>query len=206
MRLALSSAAPRPPAPRRALMSAIGTKPTSARLERMSAFEDKSDMTPAWCLSKSWDDVLGEGLHLAHFLVERHEALVEEPAEPFQLAFVPDAVQRLNLALHLVGRAGERVLDLAHTLKGPLRRPQRRVRLLVGLGHHADLADHTLIVDLAWRAVGARPFVHRPTGDALLVRIRHLIILAVVVEGLLGPGLLDDLERLLVHFAVVIVD
>ena len=84
-------------------------------------------MTPAWCLSKSWDDVLGEGLHLAHFLVERHEALVEEPAEPFQLAFVPDAVQRLNLALHLVGRAGERVLDLAHTLKGPLRRRQRRV-------------------------------------------------------------------------------
>ena len=80
------------------------------------------------------------------------------------------------------------------------------MRLLVGLGHHADLADDALVVDLAGRAVGPRPFVHRPAGDALLVGIGHLVILAVVVEGLLGPRLLDDLERLLVDLAVVVID
>ncbi len=80
------------------------------------------------------------------------------------------------------------------------------MRLLVGLGHDADLADDALVVDLAGRAVGPRPFVHRPARDALLVGIGHLVILAVVVEGLLGPRLLDDLERLLVDLAVVVID
>ena len=83
---------------------------------------------------------------------------------------------------------------------------QRRVRLLVGFRHHADLSDHALVVDLTRRAVGACPLVHRPAGDALLVGVRHLVVLAVVVEGFLGPRLLDDLERLLVDLAVVVVD
>src|SRR5688572_5105836 len=38
------------------------------------------------------NDVLCEQLHLAHLLVERHEALVEEPAEPFELAVAADPV------------------------------------------------------------------------------------------------------------------
>ena len=80
------------------------------------------------------------------------------------------------------------------------------MRLLVGLRHDADLADDALVVDLAGRAVRARPFLHRPARDALLVGIRHLVVLAVVVPGLLGPRLLDDLERLLVDLAVVVID
>ena len=81
-----------------------------------------------------------------------------------------------------------------------------RVGLLVGPGHDADLADHARIVDLARRPVLAGPVGHRPAPDALLVREGDLVVLAVVLEGLLGPGFLDDLDRFLVDLAVVVVD
>jgi hypothetical protein len=71
--------------------------------------------------------LLGEDLHLSHLLVERHESLVEESAEPFELALAADLVQCLDLALHLVGRAGQRILDLAHALERPLGGRQGRV-------------------------------------------------------------------------------
>src|SRR6516225_3233515 len=35
--------------------------------------------------SEGRDDVLGEQLDLAHFLLPRHEALIEKPAEPFEV-------------------------------------------------------------------------------------------------------------------------
>jgi hypothetical protein len=57
-------------------------------------------------LAEGGNDMLGEELHLAHLFVERHEALVEEPAEPFELTMAANLVQRLNLVLHLVDRAG----------------------------------------------------------------------------------------------------
>jgi hypothetical protein len=78
--------------------------------------------------------------------------------------------------------------------------------ILIGLRHDADLANHPLLVDLAGGAIGARPFGHWPAPNALLIGERHLVIFAVVLPGLLGPGLLDDLEGLLVDTAVVIVD
>src|SRR4029077_1677530 len=80
------------------------------------------------------------------------------------------------------------------------------MRILVRLGHDADPATDTLIVDLAGRAVGAGPVGDWPAPNALLIGERHLVIFAVVLPGLLGPGLLDDLEGLLVDTAVVIVD
>ena len=83
---------------------------------------------------------------------------------------------------------------------------QRRMRILVGLRHDADLADDALVVDLTGRPVLAGPVGDRPPPDALLVREGHLVVLAVVVPGFLGPRLLDDLERFLVDVAVVIVD
>src|SRR6266850_3985479 len=78
--------------------------------------------------------------------------------------------------------------------------------LLVGLRHDADLADDALVVDLAGSAVLARPLRDRPPPDAFLVRQRHLVFIPVVVPGLLGPRLLDDLDGLLVDLAVVLVD
>src|SRR5215831_6774212 len=83
---------------------------------------------------------------------------------------------------------------------------QWRMRILVGLGHDADFADHTLLVDLPGSAIGACPFGHRPTPDALLVGIWDLVVLAVVFPGLFGPRFFDDLEGLLVDPAVVVVD
>jgi hypothetical protein len=56
-------------------------------------------------LAEGGNDMLGEELHLAHLFVERHEALVEEPAEPFELTLAANLVQRFNLALHLIDRA-----------------------------------------------------------------------------------------------------
>ena len=60
-------------------------------------------------LPKRRNDVLGEGLHLAPLVVERHEALVEEPAEPFELAARRGRWRGLEVAQDLVGRAGQRV-------------------------------------------------------------------------------------------------
>src|SRR4029077_19103898 len=80
------------------------------------------------------------------------------------------------------------------------------MRVLVGLGHDADLADDTLLVDLARRAVGAGPFGDRPAPDALRVGIWDLVVLAVVIPGLLGPRLFDDLEGLLIDPAVMVID
>jgi hypothetical protein len=57
-------------------------------------------------LAEGRNDMLGEELDLAHLFVERHEALVEEPAEPFELTVATNLVQGLNLALHLIDRAG----------------------------------------------------------------------------------------------------
>src|SRR5262249_61277042 len=81
-----------------------------------------------------------------------------------------------------------------------------RVGALVRPRHHAVLADRALVVDLAGRAVLAGPVGHRPAPDAFLVGKRDLVVLAVVLPRLLRPGLLDDLDRLLVDLSVVIVD
>src|SRR5262249_31446202 len=46
----------------------------------------------------------------------------------------------------------------------------------------------------------------RPAPDPLLVGERDLVVFAVVLPGLLGPGLLYDFERFLVDSAIVVVD
>src|SRR5271165_2178403 len=70
-----------------------------------------------------------------------------------------------------------------------------RMRILVRLRHDADLANDALVVNLAGGAISARPFGDRPAPNALLIGERHLVIFAVVLPGLLGPGLLDDLRE-----------
>src|SRR4029077_19931791 len=80
------------------------------------------------------------------------------------------------------------------------------MRVLVGLGHDADLADEPLLVDLPGRAIGAGPFGDRPAPDPLLVGVWNLVVFAVVIPGLLGPRLFDDLEGLLVDPAVMVID
>src|SRR5438477_52263 len=48
-------------------------------------------------LAERGDDVLGEQLHLPLLLVPGHEALIEEPAEPLEIALAADLLQRLDL-------------------------------------------------------------------------------------------------------------
>src|SRR5262249_23730832 len=79
-------------------------------------------------------------------------------------------------------------------------------RLLVGPGHDADLPHHAVVVDLAGSAVLPRPVGHRPAGDPFFVRIGDLVVLAVVLPRLLGPGFLDYLYRLLIDLSVLVVD
>ena len=80
------------------------------------------------------------------------------------------------------------------------------MRLLVWLGDDADVADYPVGVNFARCPKLAGPLGRGPAPDALFVRVRYLVVLAVVVDRLLSPGHLDDLERLLVHAAVVIID
>src|SRR5215472_5063231 len=53
---------------------------------------------------------------------------------------------------------------------------QWRMRVLVGFRHDADLAHHTLLVDLPGSPIGAGPFGDRPAPDALLVGVWDLVI------------------------------
>src|SRR5207244_3443103 len=80
------------------------------------------------------NDVLGEQLDLAYLLLPRHEALIEEPTEPLEVAAAADGAERGHLGLDLVHRPRQAVLDLAHPLYGPFRRRQRRVRIERVLG------------------------------------------------------------------------
>ena len=80
------------------------------------------------------------------------------------------------------------------------------VRLLVGPGDDRDAPQHALLVDLARRPVLARPVGDRPAPDALVVGERHLDELAVVGQQVLVPGLVDDVDVLLVDPTVVLVD
>src|SRR5262249_53486162 len=66
-------------------------------------------------------------------------------------------------------------------------------------------ANHTLLVDLTGGPIGAGPFGDRPAPDALLVGVWDLVVFAVVFPGLLGPRFLDDLERLLVDPAGMVI-
>src|ERR1700730_16772347 len=89
----------------------------------------------AWILARVWrttprsaegrDDVLGEELDLAHLLLPRHEALVEEPAEPFEITLAAERLQLLDLAFHLIDGAGKGLFGPAKPLDRPL-----------GLGQH----------------------------------------------------------------------
>src|SRR5262249_48520313 len=83
---------------------------------------------------------------------------------------------------------------------------QRGVRLLVGSRHHADLSNHSLLIDLARCAVLPRPLRSGPAPDSFIVGKRHLVILAVVLPGFFRPALLDDLDGFLVDLPVVLID
>ena len=238
--------------------------------------------------------MLGEQLDLAHLLLPRHEALVEEPAEPFEIALAAECLELLDLPFYLVDGAGERVFGLAIPFDGPFglrqhgrrrvffrvfrqaeclgkteaievmvkagevsvakqrhrlllcaaemdgaegadalaepelatalcrhlpvepaqaqeigrvgdedprddtrprgradrvladreRLENRRMGILIWFRHHADLADDALLVDLAGGAVSAGPFGNRPAPDALLIRKRDFVVLAVVFPAL----------------------
>src|SRR5262249_47279068 len=80
-------------------------------------------------LPERGDDVLGEHLDLPHLLVPGHEALVEEPAEPLEVAVAADLLQGFPLPLDVVRRPRQRILDLPHPLDRPFRRWQGRVRI-----------------------------------------------------------------------------
>src|SRR5439155_1579653 len=86
--------------------------------------------------SEVWNDVLGKELDLADLLVPGHEALVEEPAEPFELAPVIDRVRGLDLRPHLLRCAGQRILHPPHAIDRPLVDRERGVgiqRVLLGV-------------------------------------------------------------------------
>src|SRR5690242_1440963 len=72
--------------------------------------------------------------------------------------------------------------------------------------HHRQLAHRALVVALTGCTLPPRPVGHRPPADPLPGGGGTLVVLAVVVPRLLGPRLLDDLGRLLVDLAVVVVD
>src|SRR6516162_7870049 len=78
--------------------------------------------------AKSRNDVLCEQLDLAHLLLPRHEALIEEPAEPFEFAFAAEGLQLLDLPFYLVDGASERIFGFAEPLNGPLGLRQHRWR------------------------------------------------------------------------------
>src|SRR5262245_46805799 len=80
------------------------------------------------------------------------------------------------------------------------------MRLLVGLGNDTDFAHYPLRIDLTGHPVLAGPFGHWPALNTLLVGIGNLIILAIVRDGVLGPGLTDDLQHLFVDIAVMLVN
>src|SRR5207253_8151323 len=118
----------------------------------------------------------------------RRDVLVE-PAQALEIGRVGHQDPRHDARLRGVA---DRVLADREGLE------QRRVRVLVGPRHDADLAHHALRVDLARRAIGPRPFGDWPAPDALLVGGRHLVVFAVVVPDLFGPSLLDGRQVFLV--------
>src|SRR5258705_6713114 len=80
--------------------------------------------------------------------------------------------------------------------------PDGRMRLLVWARADADLANHVVVVDLAGRAELAR-VARRPPTDDSVVRVRHLEVLALVLEGVVRPRLQEDLDVLVVALAVL---
>ena len=80
--------------------------------------------------------------------------------------------------------------------------PDGRVWVLVRAGADPDLPDDPVVVDLSVAPVLARPVGRRPALDPLLVGVGNLIVLAVVIEGVLGPGLSNDLQMLVVPVAI----
>src|SRR5712692_4562128 len=71
---------------------------------------------------------------------------------------------------------------------------------LIGLRHHVDLLDASLLIDLAGETVLTRPFVRRPRRA--LQRMRKLVMLAREAKRLVAPGQLEELEDLLEDIAI----
>src|ERR1700730_13699983 len=103
----------------------------------------------AWILARVWrttprsaeggDDVLGEELHLAPLLLPRHEALVEEPPEPFEITLAAERLQLLDLSFHLIDRAGKRVFGFAKPFDRPLGlRQHGRRRIFLGVARQTE--------------------------------------------------------------------
>src|SRR5262249_55054622 len=92
---------------------------------------------------------------------------------PIGMAEAPE-VRRLrhHYPRHDIGRRG--VADCIFAYREWLE--QLRVRLLVGFRDHADTPDHAFLIDLAGRAVLSCPVRHGPACDALVVRVRHLVV------------------------------
>src|SRR5262249_44017748 len=96
-------------------------------------------LSPSATSAEGRDDVLGKELDLAHFLLPRHEALIEEPAEPFEIALAAERLQLIDLLFDLIDRAGECVFRLAKAVHSPfgLRQHGRR-RIFLGVLGQAE--------------------------------------------------------------------
>src|SRR5262249_47326533 len=123
--------------------------------------------------------------------------LLIDVAQALEVGRVGDENPRHNARAR---RVANRILTHGKRLE------ERWMRLLVGLGNDTDFAHYPLRIDLARYTVLAGPFGHRPALNPLLVGIGNLIVLAIVRDGVLGPGLTNDLHHLFVDIAVMLVN
>ena len=70
--------------------------------------------------AEGWDNMLSEQLDLPHFLVPRHETLIEKPAEPLEVTLAPQRLELFDLSLHLIDRASNGIFGFAKAIDGPL--------------------------------------------------------------------------------------
>ena len=69
--------------------------------------------------AEGWDNMLSEQLDLPHFLVPRHETLIEKPAEPLEVTLAAEGFQRFDLSFDLIDCAGNGIFGFAKAIDGP---------------------------------------------------------------------------------------
>ena len=74
------------------------------------------------------------------------------------------------------------------------------MRPLIGFGHDINFLNAAELIDLAWKAILARPFRSRPRRPVL--RIWVFVIFALETEGLIAPRELQKAEDLFEGLAI----
>jgi hypothetical protein len=119
------------------------------------------------------NDVLGEELDLAHLLLPRHEALIEEPAKPFEITLAAQRFELLDVPFYLVDGAGERVFGFAIPLDGPLGlRQHGRPRVFFRVLRQAERLGKTEAIEVMVK-----------TGKAVLVALISFLGCSVAAQG-----------------------